>query len=143
MSALIETSIWLAIRSRIESIPLSYPFAWPSEYFQPPANGNALQPYIRVGRISIAPVSLMIDYGKKHQREGAVMLTLVYPIRSKTAVSFYDQIAATIANHFKDGTNMSFNGVCVTVTTYPHINEGYEENGYWTVPIRVSWRCFA
>ncbi|WP_194273468.1 DUF4128 domain-containing protein [Alcaligenes faecalis] len=141
MSAKTETAIWLAIKGRVESLPLSYTKAWPGQTFEVPHAGGLPQPYLRVGRVTVAPVRQMIAPGKPHRRTGALIITLVYPLGQD--VSAYDQIAGTVADHFRDGTQMTYGGVCVSVTDYPHAQEGYEENGFWTVPVRIPWQCFA
>ncbi|WP_394065420.1 DUF4128 domain-containing protein [Alcaligenes sp. WGS1538] len=140
MSAKTETAIWLALKSRIESLALPYNKAWPGQTFEVPHAGGLPQPFLRIGRVSVAPVRQLIAPGMPHDRTGSLMITLVHPLGQDVAV--YDQIAAGIAGHFKDGTEMRYGGVCVSVTAYPHVQEGYEDNGYWTVPVRVPWRCF-
>lgn len=137
----IETSIWLALKSRIDTLPLAYPRAWPGQTFQVPSSGGLPQPFLRIGRVSVAPVRQLIADGKPHARTGSLMVTLVHPLGQDVAV--YDQIASGIARHFVDGTQMRYGAVCVTVRDYPHVQDGYTEDGYWTVPIRIPWRCFA
>lgn len=141
MTAKIETSIWLALKSRVDSLPLAYSKAWPGETFEVPSAAGLPLPYLRIGRVSVAPVRKLIAAGKPHERNGSLMVTLVHPLGQ--SVSVYDQIGATIAEHFRDGTQMAYGGVCVSVRSYPHVQEGYEDNGYWTIPVRVPWRCFA
>lgn len=141
MSAKVETAIWLALKSRIETLPLTHAVAWPGEVFEAPHAGGLPQPYLRIGRASASPVRQLIAPGKPHERTGALVVTLAHPLGQ--SVSVYDQAAAVIAEHFRDGTHMTWGGVCVSVTSYPHVQEGYEDNGYWTVPVRVPWRCFA
>lgn len=141
MNAKIETAIWLALKAGVNSLPLDYAKAWPSQVFTVPHDGALPLPYLRIGRISVAPVRRLIAAGKAHERTGSLMITLVYPLGQEIHV--YDQLAGTIADHFKDGTQMNYEGVCVTITSYPHVQEGYEDNGYWTVPVRIPWRCFA
>jgi len=141
MSAKIETSIWLALKARIEDIPLGLTFAWPGQTFTPTYSGAKLLPYLRIGRVTNAPVSMLIANGKPHERNGRLIVTLVHPLGNDVAV--YDQMAATIAEHFIDGTQMPYGRVCVSVPSYPHVQEGYEDNGYWTVPVSIPWRCFA
>ena len=143
MSAKLETSIWMALRSRIETIPLDYAVAWPGETFTAPYEASSTQPYLRVGRVTASPVRLFVQNDQSHDRTGSIIITLVNPIRPDMAVSVYDQRAATIAEHFRDGTEMLFNDVLVTVTSYPHVQNGYEDNGYWTVPVRIPWRCLS
>jgi hypothetical protein len=141
MSAGIETSIWLALKSRIDTLPLAYPRAWPGQTFQVPSTGGQLLPFLRIGRVTVAPSRQLLADGKPHERNGSLMVTLVQPLGQDVAV--YDQIAAGIAEHFIDGTQMRFGAVCVAVSSYPHVQEGYEDTGYWTVPVRIPWRCFA
>lgn len=137
----IETSIWLALKARIESLPLGFPRAWPGQTLDRPYDGAALKPYLRIGRVSASPAGVMIDYAKPHDRRGSLIVTLVHPLGPDTSV--FDQYAGTIAEHFRDGTSMQYLATCVKVTEYPHVVEGYEDNGYWNVPIRIPWRAFA
>lgn len=137
----IETRIWLALKARIESLPLGFPRAWPGQTFDRPYDGAALKPYLRIGRVSASPAGVMIDYAKPHDRRGSLIVTLVHQLGPDTSV--FDQYAATIAAHFRDGTQMRYGAVCVTVPTYPHVQPGYETDGYWSVPVNVPWRCFA
>lgn len=141
MSAGIETSIWLALKARIDTLPLAYPKAWPGQTFQVPSTGGQLLPFLRIGRVTVAPARQLLADGKAHERNGSLMVTLVHPLGQ--AVAVYDQIAAGIAEHFIDGTQMRYGAVCVAVSSYPHVQEGYEDTGYWTVPVRIPWRCFA
>ena len=77
-------------------------------------------------------------------------LALVLSILPATAqaaegqdVAVYDQIAAGIARHFAEGTEMTFSNLKVEVTDTPHVQEGYEDGGYWNVPVSIPWRCYA
>ena len=132
----VETQIWLALKSGIDSLPLSYRIAWPAKAFTATTGG-----YIRVGHVSSAPNPELIANGKKHTRRGFLMLTLVMPISYDTSV-FTDQ-AGQIAEHFKDGATVRYGSVCVTITSAPHVMDGYEDGGYWNVPVRIPWRTFA
>lgn len=137
MTAKTETAIWLALKSRINTIPGALPIAWPGQTFTPPG----VSPYLRIGRVTAAPAPQLIDYGKPHWRTGSIIVTLVHPLGQD--ISVYDQIAAGIAEHFPDGTQMHYGRICVTVPDYPHVQEGFEDDGYWTVPVTIPWRCFA
>lgn len=145
MSATVETSIWLALRSRVESLDIGVDVKmYPGELPQaPPSSGGVLQPYLRVGRVSADPISPLMAYGKPSVRTGSLVVTLVHPLSTSYTVSRYDQLAGLIARHFVDGTQMRHGDVCVTVPDYPSVQEGYEDNGYWTVPITIPWRTFA
>lgn len=138
-----EVKIWLALRERVESLPLDFPVAWPAETFTPPHSGSRLLPYIRVGRVSVEPVPVFLQYGGRSSRTGSLILTLVHPLLSGAGVAVYDQYAGRIAAHFAEGTSMYNGNVCVTVTSTPHVQPGYEDNGYWTVPVMIPWRTFS
>jgi len=141
MAATIETSIWLAIKARIATLLPTYGKAYPGETFSPPYSGSALLPYLRIGRVSAVPARQMIADGQGYERQGFIIVTLVYPLGQ--AVEVYDQIAGTIADHFNDMVRMNYGSVCVSVPSYPQVLEGFEDNGYWTIPVRIPWRCFA
>lgn len=137
----IETSLWLAFKQRIQSLPIDFAKAWPGETFTVPTANGRPQPFLRIGRVSASPIRQMIAAGKEHQRNGFIIVTLVYPLGQD--ISVYDQITATIAEYFKDGTELKYGSVCATVTAYPHVSEGHTENAYWEIPVRIPWRCYA
>lgn len=137
----VETKIWLALRARIESIPLPFAKAWPAETFTPTHTDGQLTPYLRIGRVTVAPIPVFIDDGKRHQRTGTLIITLVHPLGQVTSV--YDEYAGQIAAHFAEGIAMYYDGVCVKITAQPHVQPGFEDNGYWQVPISIPWRTFA
>lgn len=141
MNAGIETSIWLALKSRITSIPFSYAKAFPGQTFTPPSLSGKLLPFFRIGRVTATPIRQLVEAGKPHERTGSLIITLVHPLGQD--ISVYDQIGAQLAEHFHDGLQMRYGDVCVTVTSSPHVQEGYDDSGYWNVPVRVAWRCFA
>lgn len=141
MAATTETKIWLALKSRIETIPLAYQKAYAGEKFTPPSSGGKLLPYLRIGRVSANPSRLFIADGGPYDRNGFIIITLVYPLSQDQSV--YDQLAGQIAEHFRDDVKMPYQGICVSVPSYPHVVEGYEDNGYWSIPVRIPWRVFA
>src|SRR5690554_6323958 len=99
MSSEIETSIWLAIKSRVETIPITIDFAWPAQKYSPAVT----TPFIRVAHLPAEPDRIMVAYGKPHWRKGILMLTLVS--RLGPDVSVFNQMAGQIARHFRDGTS--------------------------------------
>lgn len=139
MSLTIETKIWLALKSRIDTLPFGWGVAWPGEVFRPA--GNA--PFLRVGLVHAAPARQFIEYGDPHQRTGFLILTIVYPLNGAMTAQHFEQMAGTIAAHFPDGEEMTYDGLTVTVPEYPQMMGGYAEDSYWQMPVRIKWECFA
>lgn len=137
----VEVKIWLALKSKVDTLALSFAKAWPGETFTPPYSGDQLQPYLRIGDVSVSPVPVLIEEGKRHDRTGTLIVTLVHPVGLDVAA--YTQYAGQIAAHFAEGSRMYYDGVCVKVTAQPHVQPGYESNGYWNVPVTIPWRTFA
>lgn len=137
-----ETDIWMAIKAKIAAMSLDgLPIAWPAQKFAAPTSGGVPAPYLRVGRVFTAPVRQFIDDGKPHRRSGSIVITVVYPLGADVAV--FDQMAGRVAQYFKDGTQMFYGGFCVKITSAPAVQEGFEDNGYWQVPVVIDWECFA
>lgn len=139
----VEVKIWLALKSRIDTLPLDFAKAWPAEAFEAPHDDGLLDPYIRVGTVTVDPLPVQVASGKPHIRTGTLILTLVHPMMNGYSMPVYNQFAGTIAEHFADGTEMRYDDVCVRVTAQPHVQPGYEDNGYWTIPVSVPWRTVA
>lgn len=142
MSAGVETKIWMAQKARIESMPSpldDYDVAWPAVLYE--ASGD---PFLRIGRASAEPSTEMIKQGGPSVRRGSLIVTLVIPMANHHEPEVYDYLATIIAGHFKDGTQMRYDDICVTVTNQPHVQAGYDDrNGYWNVPISIPWRTYA
>lgn len=134
---MIERSIWRALKSRIETVPINWPQALPGESYTPDGN-----PYIRVGKVSAAPARLMLKGGRQNRRDGFIILTLVMPLGMMDSEQSY-QSGGAVAKHFVDGTTMESGGVKVLVTDYPNVMDGYEDGGYWNVNVRIPWQTLA
>lgn len=137
MAASIETSVWLALRSRIESIPLSPlpPRAYPASTYSP--TGAA---YLSIGGVSIDPQRVFIGRGA-HERNGTLGITYIAPLGQDSSV--YTQIAGLIAAHFPDDLKIRYGDICLRVTSYPTIPGGYREGGYWHEPVTIPWQVMA
>ena len=134
----IETKIWLALQSRIAGLLPGVAKAMPGMLFTPSAN----TPYLRVGKVQTAPSRVFIADGKPHERTGTLILTFVAPVGLQST-AYYEEMQGQIAAHFKDGTQMRYQDICVSVPSYPHCVEGYLDDGWWTAPVSIPWRCYA
>ena len=131
----IETKIWLALKSRIQSIPGGLAIAYPADVFAPGAAA-----YIAVGRVNIAPERVFVASGA-HERRGTLTLSHVAPIGQDQAV--YEEAGATIAAHFPADLCINFQGVAVKIVSAPHVIDGYRDGAWWRTPVNVFWRCGA
>ena len=131
----IETKIWLALKSRIQSIPGGLAIAYPADVFTPGAAA-----YIAVGRVNIAPERVFVASGA-HERRGTLTLSHVAPIGQDQAV--YEEAGAKIAAHFPADLCINFQGVAVKIVSAPHVIDGYRDGAWWRTPVNVFWRCGA
>lgn len=133
----VNKDIWMAIKARIKTLSIDT-ITWPTDKFIQPAST-----YARVAFISSAPERILIKDGMKHDRSGMVIITFIAPLLDGLGLDSYINEADKIAKHFKDGTKMVYNGVCVQVPSYPRVGDGFEQDGYWCIPVGVPWRTFA
>lgn len=131
----VETKIWMALKSRIQSIPGGLAIAYPADVFTPGAAA-----YIAVGRVNIAPERVFVAAGA-HERRGTLTLSHVAPIGQDQAV--YEEAGAKIAAHFPADLCMNFQGVAVRIVSAPHVVDGYRDGAWWRTPVNVFWRCGA
>lgn len=135
----VESKIWMALKAHVETCLPDVQKAWPAVVFKP----DYKEPFIRVGKVQVAPQRMQLASGKPHQRTGTLILTMVAPITylsNKDSLMYWQD---QIARHFIDGTKMTYQDVCVSVTRYPHCVDGYLDAGWWNAPVSISWRCFA
>ena len=131
----IETKIWMALKSRIQSIPGGLAIAYPADVFTPTSAA-----YIAVGRANIAPERVFVAAGA-HERHGTLTLSHVAPIGQDQAV--YEEAGAKIAAHFPADLCMNFQGVAVRIVSASHVVDGYRDGSWWRTPVNVFWRCAA
>lgn len=143
MRPTIETKIWLALQSRIVDALPSVEKAWPGMAYAPRVG----VPFIRVGRVYGQPNTMMVDPRATKQRAGTLVLTYVMPMttgadRPDLANVSYIEQAALLAHSFQAGDSLQYDDVCVTITEPAHVQGGYQDDGWWSVPVTVQWRCF-
>ena len=130
-----ETKIWLALKSRIATIPGGLAIAYPADVYTPTDAA-----YIAVGRVNIAPERVFVASGA-HERRGTLTLSHVAPIGQDQAV--YEEAGAKIAAHFPADLCMNFQGIAVEVVSASHVVDGYRDGAWWRTPVNVFWRASA
>lgn len=149
MTATIETAIWLALKARVQSLPLSYPVDWPRVPFDKPQSitDGLPNPYLEVRLLPNVSQRLFIDSKAPHRRTGILQISLMYPIaRTQSSVDWeaqFAQIGGAIAAHFPPDHRMHSQGVTVRVEKAPDVAQPLREDAYWRVPVSIRFDCFA
>lgn len=148
MPAAVETKIWLALKARVQTLPLSYPIDWPRVPFTKPQSANPVlpDPYLEVRLLPNTSQRIFIGSGDPHRRLGILQVSLMYPVaRTQGTVDWeaqFSQIGGTIATHFRTDLRMTFDGVTVRVEKAPDVAQPFRDDAYWRVPVSVRWQCF-
>lgn len=137
----IETSIWLALRARVETLVLSpaIPIIWPGEGTSIPT-GNSIE----VTHFPNRTNRLFINSGK-HQYQGILqlgLLTVPGPAHHETVAR---EIAGTIAAHFPADLRLAYSSISVRITKRPDVSRGLRdtERSRWLTPVSIYYECFA
>jgi hypothetical protein len=132
-----ETKIWLALNERIKTLPFTpkLPIAYAGKTYAP-VDGKA---FLAVNKISVDPIRLFIG-DQTNERTGTLTITFVSAINNDT--SYYEEQAGTIADHFRQDTLMAYEDVCVRVISQPHVVSGFQDNGWWRVPVNIRWQTY-
>lgn len=144
MTGTIPTKIWLALKSRIDTLALAtaewptWPVAWQGSTFAPVAG----RPFLAVGRATASPARIRINR-PINDHSGILTLTAVMPIGQETMV--YEEMAGKIAEHFtpciyRDGLTLTMMSQAGNV---PYVADGYRDGSWWRVPVNIPWRTWA
>lgn len=147
----VPTKIWLALKNHLQGLRINgqtIDMALPAQPYQPKSANGVPQPYISVGRVSALPVRMEIGSGKKRLHEGSLSLVLVQPLLRDAAGNSvpeeaYIERAAQVAAHFPEDSRIAYGGICLRVLTTPAVQDGYQDAGYWRIPVKVDWRTIA
>lgn len=144
MTGTIPTQIWLALKSRIDTLDLAtpiwpqWPVAWQGSAFVPVSG----KPFLAVGRSTAAPRRTRINRAV-NDREGIMTLSAVMPLGQATMI--YEEQAGKIADHFtpciyRDGLTLTMMSQSGNV---PYVGDGYRDGDWWRVPVNIPWRTWA
>ncbi|TRC78513.1 hypothetical protein FJV80_24535 [Mesorhizobium sp. WSM4310] len=134
----IETSIWLALKGRVQSLTLSpaLPIAWPNEDFTKPITG-----YLRVTHVPNTNRRLFIGSTEPNQRLGLLQLD-VFSKKNQDA-SVGTEIAGQVAAWFPIDLRMIYGAILARVTEAPVVAQAIADDTHWLVPVTISYECFA
>lgn len=144
----IETSIWLALRGRVQSVVLSpvLPISWPNEPFTPPQVNDKPGPYLRVTHLPNQTDRIFIGSNDPHRYQGILQISLFSALDQSPAVpgAVIEQ-AGQIAAHFPADLRLSHSGVTVRITKRPSIAQGMRDDASsrWHTPVSIFYECYA
>ena len=132
------TLLWLALRSRVETIPLSpaLPIAWPADGFEPGAD-----PFLSVSFLPGDPGRLTIGAAGPHPLTGALALVLVVPAALHWDTARIQNTAGVIRRHFPVDLPMRCGTVKATVARPPTIQQTYRDGAYLRTPVIARWQA--
>lgn len=142
----IETSIWMALKGRVQLLSLTpaHTFIWPAEVKPLPA-GRAIE----VVHLPNRSNRLMIRSAGKHQYQGILQLNILKvpseAIAGTDPEAVEREVAGKIAEHFPCDLEVSFEGVTVRVTKRPDVMRGMLDGARnrWMTPVSIPYECFA
>ena len=144
----IETSIWLALRARVESLALSpvHTVSYPNEAFTPPQTTVAPilpLPYLRVTHFLNTPNRPFLKGSDPHQRRGILQVAVMSPLNQQNS-AIAIEVAGQVAAHFPADLPMRYGGLTVKVEKAPDVMRGLrdEESSRWMTPVSIRWECF-
>lgn len=146
----IETSIWLALRGRVETFDPAWgefdpakQVSWPNITFTKPQAGEPkkMLPYLRVNHIPNVNRRLFIGAADPHQRLSLLQIDVCMPKNQDVAVAL--EIAGKVAAHFPADLKMSAYGVTARVTKAPEVAQPIDDTTHLMVPVTVSIEAFA
>lgn len=134
----IETSIWQALKARVQTLVLSpaLPVAWPNESFTKPLTG-----YLRVTHVPNLNRRLHIRSEDPHQRLGLLQVDVFMPKNQNVAVAL--EVAGKVAAQFPTDDWLTYGNAAVRVTSAPTVAQPMDDDTHVMIPITVPYECFA
>lgn len=135
----IETSIWLALKARVQALLLSpavTAIAWPNESFTKPTGA-----YLRVTHVPNLNRRLFLAGSDPHQRLGLLQVDYFGKKNQPAAVAI--EIAGQIAAWFPADLSMTYGDILVRVTAAPTVVQAMDDDTHVLVPVTVPVECFA
>ncbi|TGV61118.1 hypothetical protein EN784_01585 [bacterium M00.F.Ca.ET.141.01.1.1] len=134
----IETSIWLALKGRVQALVLSpaLPIAWPNEDFTKPLAG-----YLRVTHVPNINRRRLIGSTEPHQRFGLLQID-VFAKKNQDA-SVAAEIAGQVATWFPADLKLRYGVTTVRLTKAPDVAQAIADDTHWLTPITIAYEAFA
>lgn len=124
--------IQAALDNRLNTITGGYDIAWPNVPYEPDGSSTFLSPNF------IPTETLQVGLGSngKDETNGLYQVDVVYPAGSGRST-----VPDVVADHFKRGTVLSYNGVNVRVRSVS-IAQAITDGAYHFVPVTVDFQTY-
>lgn len=136
----IETSIWLALKARVEALVLTpaLPIAWPNLSFD-----MGLAQYLRVTHIPNFNRRRLIGSADAHQRRGLLQIDHFAKLNQNVAIS--DEVAGQIAAWFPVDKELSYGAAAVRIYEAPQVVQGMKNDAgtHWMTPVTIPYETWA
>lgn len=106
--------------------------AWPNVKFEP----NSKKPYIRINIIPAETVQASLGADGKDETNGICQITVFVP-----AGTGRTDLPDVIADHFKRGTALSYNGTRIRLRS-PSVGPAISEGAFYFVPVSIPYQTF-
>lgn len=140
-----ETSIWLALRKRVESLTLNpaHSVSWPNESFDPPQLDGVPSPYLMVNHLPNTTDRLFIGSNGPQRYQGILQISVMSKLLQNSSVA--PEFAGQVAAHFPTDIKLEHGDIIVRVTKNPDISQGFRDDkaNLWMTPVSVYYECFA
>lgn len=124
-----------ALEQHLLTLPGAPPIAWEDVSFEP-KTGEA---YLEVRQLRNTPIDHAITDDMREDF-GILQLTAVYPAGGGKVQAL--ELANRLAQHFARPLRLPLDGGArVTVYKSPAIGSGYPDEGWYRVPVSISWRA--
>lgn len=133
------TLLWLALRSRVETIPFSppLPIAWPADSFEP---GGAA--YLSVAETEFTESRLTIGVEGPYRGSGYQPIDLVVPLALKWDIAVIKNKTGQIMRHFPVGLAMRCGQSRAIVKDKPYVASSWRDGAYFRtsiiIPLEIS-----
>lgn len=136
----VETEIWLALKKRVESLPLMpMPIAWPGRNYIPVSGVQ----FLSVSEVTIAPRRIIINRSI-NDRSGTITIVAVQGFDQDP--SAYKETGGIIAKHFASDVCLRYGSVRLHLMSEGgntvHVDAGYRDGGWFHTPVIIPWRTW-
>jgi|TARA_R100000479_G_scaffold176487_1_gene131343 hypothetical protein len=138
-----STATWLALSSRVDSLPGGFAVFGPDEAFDPPSDQYGPLPYVLLSDSRNAPerfgLSGGVSGGVAHRESGTLLIALHYPIARGISYTQLQEMIGKFVDHFPADEKMRYGTTCLRVERTPDQVTPYRDGTNRVFAVRVLW----